>query len=202
MLNRRGFFASAGAVAVTGAAMALPQLAQAESTGKAGSLTEESLGKLLTSMGIKTEKSEQRYDFDFNALIGEEEWALSMSAVLSQDASTLWIMAWLDELPKAAADVPRTALLRLLSLNDTMGNGKFFAYININRRFVLQRVIANEKLESASVREILKDLGKTVVDTYPVWSVENWSGNHPAAPTASATNQQTIAAPVSTSTKK
>ena len=84
-------------------------------------------------------------------------------------------MAWLDELPRSAADVPRTALLRLLANNDRMGKGKFFAYIASNRRFVLQRVVENQNMSTAAFRDILKDFGASVVETYPHWSVANWT---------------------------
>jgi hypothetical protein len=89
-----------------------------------------------------------------------------MSTVMSQDGSSIWIMAWLDELPKSAADVPRTALLRLLSDNDKLGKGKFFAYIAPNRRFVLQRVIPNENITAATFKAALDDLGQSVVGTH------------------------------------
>lgn len=149
-----------------------------------GKLTDQSLGNLLKAMGLDAKASEQRYDFAFKATIEDNEWELSMSAVLSQDGSSVWIMAWLDELPKSAADVPRTALLRLLSDNDKLGKGKFFAYIAANRRFVLQRVMPNENMTAASFRGALDDLGQSVVSTHAHWSVSNWgssTGEDPAA---------------------
>ena len=72
------------------------------------------------------------------------------------------------------ADVPRTALLRLLADNDRLGKGKFFAYIANNRRFVLQRVVPNAGITTAGFRDDLKDLGTSVVQTFPHWSVANW----------------------------
>ena len=141
---------------------------------KPGQLTETSLGNLLAAMGLEPTKNDDRYDFAFKALHNKNEWGLSMSAVLSQDGESVWLMAWLDELPRSAADVPRTALLRLLANNDRMGNGKFFAYVASNRRFVLQRVVDNHGISTASFRDVLKDLGTSVVLTHPHWSVANW----------------------------
>ena len=140
-----------------------------------GKLTDQTLGTLLKAMGLEAKTQEQRYDFTFKATIDDSEWELSMSTVLSQDGSSIWVMAWLDELPKAASDVPRTALLRLLSDNDKLGKGKFFTYIAANRRFVLQRVVANENVTSEKFRAILDDLGQSVVSTHPHWSVSNWT---------------------------
>ncbi len=140
-----------------------------------GRLSDESLGTLLKAMGLEAKLAEKRYDFEFKSTVADQDWVLSMSAVLSQDATSVWIMAWLDELPKSATETPRTALLRLLSENDKMGRGKFFAYIASNRRFVLQRVIPNENMTTAAFRAALDDLGATVVQTYPFWSVQNWS---------------------------
>lgn len=202
---------------VTGIAAAQDKAAPAVAPGAVasaapakGKLTEQSLGTLLKAMGIEAKATEQRYDFNFKATIEDAEWELSMSAVLSQDGSSIWIMAWLDELPKSAADVPRTALLRLLSDNDKLGKGKFFAYIAANRRFVLQRVIPNENMSAAAFRAALDDLGQSVVSTHAHWSVANWAsstGEDPAAssrtaapvkgssPQAPAANKGTAAAP-------
>ncbi|MEX0717182.1 MAG: type III secretion system chaperone, partial [Planctomycetaceae bacterium] len=155
--------------------------AVATNPAAAGQLTEESLGRLLQAMGLEVKKEEKRYDFSFDAVHEGEEWRLTMSAVLSQNGKSIWIMAWLDELPRSAADVPRTALLRLLADNDRLGNGKFFAYIASNRRFVLQRVIPNENLSTAEFRDALQDLGGSVADTYAHWAVENWKAGSATA---------------------
>jgi hypothetical protein len=163
------------AILVALASVGAPWLTAADVPAAAqGGLTEESLGNMLQAMGIESKKVEKRYDFSFKAVLNKEEWDLSMTAVLSQDGKSIWVMAWLDELPRSAADVPRTALLRLLADNDRMGTGKFFAYVATNRRFVLQRVIPNRDITTATMREVLQDLGATVVETYPHWAVENW----------------------------
>lgn len=161
-----------------------------------GKLTDQSLGTLLKAMGLEAKATELRYDFAFKATIEDAEWELSMSTVMSQDGSSIWIMAWLDELPKSAADVPRTALLRLLSDNDKLGKGKFFAYIAPNRRFVLQRVIPNENITAATFRAALDDLGQSVVGTHAHWSVANWASTTSEDPGAAART----AAPIKGST--
>jgi hypothetical protein len=169
-LSRRGFIAAAGAAAAA-PAIASAQEAAAPAKPKAGQLNEEMLGNLLRAMGLKPEKTDKRYDFTFRSIHNREEWDLSMTAVLSEDNTAIWAMAWLDELPKSAAEVPRTALLRLLAANDRLGSGKFFAYANISTR---------------SFRDLLADLGKSVADAYPYWSTANWSGTNKPATTASS----------------
>lgn len=162
-----------------------------------GRLNEDQLGQTLAGMGLKPEKVEKRYDFAFKAVYKGEEWKLSMSTVLSQNQETVWVMAWLDQIPSSAGDVPRMSLLRLLAANDRLGNGKFFAYIPTNKRFVLQRVVPNEGLSTAVLRDVLKDLGTTVVEEYPIWSVSGWkqaTGNI-------AAGQQSAGAPTRTSAK-
>ena len=144
------------------------------------------LSNLLKAMGLKPEKTDQRYDFTFRSIHNREEWDLSMTTVLSEDGSSIWAMAWLDELPRSAADVPRTALLRLLAANDRLGNGKFFAYVASNRRFVLQRVVPNANISTRGFRDLLADLGRSVADSYPYWSTANWSGSSKPATTASS----------------
>ncbi len=155
---------------------------------KAGGIDEEALGQMVKALGLKPEKQLQRYDFAFRAEMDGTEWTLSMSAVLSQDQQSLWLMAWLDELPKSQEAVPRAALLRLLAENDTLGDGKMFAYIPNNRRFVMQRAVSNEAMTSAKFRDLLQDLGSSVVETHPTWSTANWvpAGSNGAANTAGA----------------
>jgi hypothetical protein len=184
------FAAVACALAVLNSTVVDAAPAQA---AKPGQLNEQTLGQMLTDLQLKVNKQDQRYDFGFKAKHGEQEWELSMSAVLSEDGQSIWVMAWLDELPKSAADVPRTALLRLLANNDKMGGGKFFAYVSGNRRFVLQRVIANQNITPDAFRDMLRDLGRSVVDTYPHWSVANWKEEGEKAPAPRAAAKQPAA---------
>jgi hypothetical protein len=105
---------------------------------------------------------------------------MTMSAVLSTDEESIWIMAWLNELPKSAADVPRTALLRLLAENDKMGKA-FFAYMPSTKRFILERVVDNENITTESFKNDMLDLARFVIETQPVWSVAEWkSGSTPS----------------------
>ncbi len=140
-----------------------------------GALTEESLGQVLIDIGLKPIRTEKRYDFAFKTKVQGEEWKFSMSTVLSRNGETLWVMAWLDQIPETANEVSRTALLRLLAANDRLGNGKFFAYIPNNKRFVLQRIIRNEQMSNKRLIECLQDLAVSVADEYPIWSVANWT---------------------------
>jgi hypothetical protein len=167
---------------------------------KPGQLTEEQLGNLLKALGLDVKKLESRYDFQFKAVHNKEEWELSMTAVLSQDGSSIWLMAWLDQLPRSAADVPRTALLRLLSDNDRMGNGKFFAYVATNRRFVLQRVVANENVTTKTFRAWLDDLGLSVAETFDHWSVANWTSTEGGTSTAASSTPAASTKPQSGAT--
>ena len=173
---------------LVGSGIAIPQVQPIFAQDRAPiQLNENQLGDLLKAMGLEPSKKMQRYDFAFEATLAEEAWELSMSAVLSQDGTDIWIMAWLDEMPKSSTEVPKTALLRLLAQNDQLGNGKFFAYVPNSRRFVLQRTISNEDLTSARLKMILEDLGASVVETYPIWAVANWNPTGiPAAPTNSS----------------
>lgn len=186
----RGLFLAGALAGVTPQLISVNEVVAQDTA--AVQVNEDQLGQLIAALGLQPEKKEQRYDFAFRATLDEEEWELSMSAVLSRDAQSVWIMAWLDELPKSSAQVPRTALLRLLAQNDQLGEGKFFAYIPGNRRFVLQRTIPNKNLTSAQLRVMLQDLGSSVVETYPVWAVANWNPTGiPASPVTPAETQST-----------
>lgn len=140
-----------------------------------GQLSEQDLGNLLAAIGLKPTRTEQRYDFAFKTSYRGEEWKFSMSAVLSRNGESVWVMAWLDQIPQTANEVPRTALLRLLAANDRLGNGKFFAYIPTNKRFVMQRIVKNEQMTSKKMMEVLQDLAASVADEYPTWAVANWT---------------------------
>lgn len=137
-------------------------------------LSQRDLGRMLEGMKLQPKLDEERYDFAFEAVHRGQKWNLSMSAVLSANGESIWLVAWLDELPKSAADVPRAALLRLLADNDKLGRGKFFAYIPTNRRFVMQRVVPNSGMTPAKFRDALQDLGGSVAATYSHWSVAGW----------------------------
>ena len=140
-----------------------------------GRISEEQLGEMLAGIGLQPRKTEQRYDFAFKMSYRGEEWKFSMSAVLSRNGETVWVMAWLDQIPQTSTEVPKTALLRLLAANDRLGEGKFFAYIPTNKRFVMQRVIPNRDLNNKRMMETLQDLASSVADEYPTWSVANWA---------------------------
>src|SRR5262245_45126184 len=160
--------AAVGGTIATGALAAEGE----KSAAKKGKLTLEGLGNLLKALGLKTTKEKSQYNFTFPAKL-EEEWNMTMSAVLSTDEESIWIMAWLNELPKSASDVPRTALLRLLAENDKMGKA-FFAYMPSTKRFVLERVIDNENITTASFKDDMLDLARFVIDTQAFWSVAEW----------------------------
>jgi hypothetical protein len=193
-LNRRSVIGAAFAAAVP-SAIGL-QAAEEKQAAVKGKLTEQSLATMLKAMDLDAKVQEKRFDFAFKATIEDIEWELSMSAVLSQDSSSIWVLAWLDELPKSSADVPRTALLRLLSDNDKFGRGKFFAFIASNRRFVLQRVVPNENITAEKFRAILDDLGESVVLTHPHWSVSNWISPATEEPTTTIKSGSSSGAPV------
>ena len=185
-LSRRDWFAAGAVASVAAASPLLAQGTAPVAAGAPGLITEEQLGEMIKSLGLEADKKQQRYDFAFVAPLDDQQWELSMSAVLSQDQESLWIMAWLQELPKSSNDVPRTALLRLLAENDRLGNGKFFAYVPANRRFVLQRVVANENMTSAKLRFLLQDLGSSVIETHAIWSVEGWNATTVPGPEGAA----------------
>ncbi|MEP3481466.1 MAG: hypothetical protein ABJZ55_19650 [Fuerstiella sp.] len=179
-------------VSITLSAMTSPLMAQSEpvtAASNAARLTEESLGSILTSIGLKPIKTDKRYDFAFKTTIRGEEWKFSMSAVLSRNSESVWLMAWLDQIPSQSSNVPRTALLKLLAANDRLGNGKFFAYIPTNKRFVLQRVIKNDGMSTRKMMDSLQDLAVSVADEYPIWSVAKWSPVTPGQPAIAAGGQ-------------
>lgn len=174
-VTRRDWLAAATfAGLVPGAALA-QEAAPAKTAAAPGALTAETLKQLLEAMKLRPTQNQSRFDFAFTRKPKDgEDWNLSMSAVLSADAKSIWIMAWLDELPRSSRDVPRTALLKLLAENDLMGKGKFFSYIPANRRFALQQVIENHDMTTKKFHSILVDLGDTVIETFGFWSTDAW----------------------------
>ena len=184
-ISSRGWCVVGGFAALVVGASALAFSPGLAAQSAPGVLTNESLGESLREIGLRPEQDQQRYDFSFKADYQGQEWEFTMSAVLSQNGESLWVMAWLDELPKSSEAVPKTALLRLLANNDRLGKGKFFAYVHENRRFVIQRVLDNRELSTAKVRNVLQDLGVSVAETYDYWAVENWTKDQTTHATAS-----------------
>ncbi len=150
-------------------------------------LTVDALGKMLEAMGLKPNKFESSFNFTFPFKAKTEgeksdaEWNMTMAATMSTDEQGIWLTAFLAELPQTAADVPRTALLRLLAQNDEMGEGIFFAYIPKVKKIVLECFIANEDITSALFKECLVDLASRVVTSQQYWNVAEWKQT-PAAP--------------------
>ena len=197
-LSLRGWFVVGACAAVLAAvaATAAPLLKAADAPAAVpGRLSHEQLGQMLQAMGLKVSQQQQRYDFSFRATYGEDEWDLTMSAVLSQNGESVWVMAWLDELPQSSVEVPKIALLRLLANNDRLGKGQFFAFVASNRRFVLQRVVDNQNLTSAGLRQTLQELGGAVAQTHAYWAVANWKETSEASAAAPATAAPTAAQP-------
>lgn len=174
-VTRRDWLAAAAFAGIVPGIAVGQEAAPAKPAAAPGALTEETLKKLLEAINLKPTQSQSRFDFAFvRKPKGGEDWNLSMSAVLSADGRNIWVMAWLDELPRSSRDVPRTALLKLLAENDLMGKGKFFSYIPANRRFALQQVIENHDMTTKKFHATLVDLGDTVIETYSFWSTEAW----------------------------
>ena len=146
----------------------------ADTSSATGAIDTEGLGRMLRSLGVKPRAAGTRFDFEFHSQQGGQEWDFAMSAVISQDGGTIWVMAWLEEMPTKAAKVPAAALLRMLAENDRLGNGKFFAYDRRNRRFLMQRVVQNRQVTPKRLRGIFADVAKGVMGSHSVWSVARW----------------------------
>lgn len=185
---------STGLAAAGGTLATAALAAEGSKTPAKGQLTLEGLEKLLAAIGMKTTKADSRIDFTWDAKLEDTEWKMTMSVILSSDESSgIWLTAWLDDLPKSSADVPRTALLRLLAENDKMGKA-FFAYSSGNRRFVLNRFVKNENVTTASFKNDMLDLAHFVVETQPLWSVSEWK-QPGSAPTSSGKDSSKEQAP-------
>ncbi len=146
----------------------------ADTSTATGAIDTERLGRMLRSLGVKPRAAGTRFDFEFHSQQGGQEWDFAMSAVISQDGGTIWVMAWLEEMPTKAAKVPAAALLRMLAENDRLGNGKFFAYDRRNRRFLMQRVVQNRQVTPERLRGVFVDVAKGVMGSHSVWSVSRW----------------------------
>ena len=139
-------------------------------------LSLEALGAMLEAMGFKPQQYESSFNFTF-PFKAEGDWNMTMSATMSTDELGIWITAYLSDMPQTSADVPRTALLKLLAQNDELGDGIFFAYIPKVRKIVLERMIPNEAITSASFKESIRELATRVVETQPLWTVSEWKQN-------------------------
>lgn len=151
-----------------------------------GQLSLDALGKLLDAMGLKPSQFESSFNFTF-PFKADVEWNMTMTATMSTDEEGIWLTAWLSELPQSAADVPRTALLRLLAQNDELGDGIFFAYIPKVKKFVLERMIRNEGITSANFKESLRELATRVSETQALWNTAEWKQS--TTQSASATKE-------------
>jgi hypothetical protein len=121
---------------------------------------------------------------------------MAMTATMSDDKLGIWITAYLADMPQTAADVPRTALLKLLAQNDELG-GMFFAYIPKVRKIVLERTVFNQGITTASFKESIEELATRVTETQPLWTVSEWKQSP-----ASASSEKDAAAAAKSSSEK
>jgi len=176
---------STGLAALGGTLATSALAADAEKSGKSSKpaaknpLSVEGLGTLLEAMGLKATQYESSFSFTF-PFKAEAEWNMTMAATMSTDEKGVWITAYLADLPQAAADVPRAALLKLLAQNDELGDGLFFAYIPKVRKIVLERVIYNEGITSAAFKEAIREVATRVVETQQLWTVSEWKLSTPS----------------------
>jgi len=175
-----------------------PAKASTPDTDESTQLTVEALGTMLEAMGLKPNKFESSFNFTFPFKAKTEgdkadkdvEWNMTMAATMSTDEQGIWLTAFLAELPQTAADVPRTALLRLLAQNDELGEGIFFAYIPKVKKIVLECFIANEDISSALFKECLTDLASRVAATQQYWNVADWKQSPASSGKESASDEK------------
>ncbi len=137
------------------------------------------LGQTLRAAGFEPTKASLRYDFRFSHQYDGQPWQFTMSAVLSQDGETLWLLAWLGTVPEDTQAVNAQQLLQLLALNDKIAPRRFFAYLPTYKRLVLEQPISlqNRRLDGKTLRQYVIDFGKVVASTYPHWSLEEAAGS-------------------------
>ena len=97
-------------IGVTGVLFVLGALAvdwsdAADRSTSTGVIDSEGLGRMLRSVGVKPRAAGSRYDFEFHSKQGGQEWDFAMSAVISQNGGTIWVMAWREEMLQHAQTV-------------------------------------------------------------------------------------------------
>jgi hypothetical protein len=196
-----GIAALGGTLATAAIAADADKSAKSSKPAARNPLSVEELGLLLEAMGLKATQFESSFSFTF-PFKAEAEWNMTMSATMSTDARGVWITAYLADLPQAAADVPRTALLKLLAQNDELGDGIFFAYIPKVRKIVLQRVIYNDGITSVIFKEAVRELATRVVETQQLWTVSEWKQSTTPSGKDASGDEKSTERPVSTTGSK
>ncbi len=133
----------------------------------------EQLGDMLEKMGLEPYHAQVRYDFQFRAELDGQEIELSLSAMLRDEGSRVYVIAWLDPLP--AGVIPGSPLLEMLSRNEEMGQGLQFAYSKQTGRFLLSKTIPNKDITAELLTTVFQDVSLSVTENWSTWSTSNWS---------------------------
>jgi hypothetical protein len=142
---------------------------RAGSTAEAGfSLTKDNLGEVLTNMGLRPEKvNEKRYRMP----IDRGGIKFTITASISNDGTEVWLDTYVAEIADIAR-LPIGVVDKLLIASNDYGPAHFSFGAGEKpgvRSVYLHRALDNRGLNPAMIREAIDTLASDVVGAKPLW---------------------------------
>ena len=132
------------------------------------SLTKDNLGEVLTNLGLRPEKvNEKRYRMQTDR--GGIKFTISAS--ISNDGTEVWLNTYVAEIADIAK-VPVDVVDKLLIASNDYGPSHFSFVAGEKqgaRSLYLHRALDNRGLNPAMIREAIDNLASDVVSTKPLW---------------------------------
>jgi hypothetical protein len=131
-------------------------------------LTKDNLGEVLTNMGLRPEKvNEKRYRMQTDR-VGIK---FTISASISNDGTEVWLNTYVVEIADIAK-VPVDVVDKLMIASNDYGPSHFTFVAGEKpgaRSVYLHRAVDNRGLNPAMIREAIDNLASDVVSTKPLW---------------------------------
>jgi hypothetical protein len=135
----------------------------------AGGYTAAQLGDTLRNMGYDPKPQKNVNGGTYYTLLFERgTWTFSLTVVLSNDGTYLWLSSPLTQIPDGAQASPQ-ALLKLMERNYQIGPSFFSFRPAQGNRIYLSAPIANHNLTPAKFRSQMDEFLSTIQETYPLW---------------------------------
>jgi hypothetical protein len=136
-------------------------------------LTKGNLGDILTNMGLRPERlNEKRY----RMVIDRGGIKFSITASISNDGSEVWLNTYVAEVADIAK-LPPSVMDKLLKASNDYGPSHFTFVAGEKpeaRSLYLHRALDNHGLNPAAIREAIDSLASDVVSTQPLWDSSKW----------------------------
>jgi hypothetical protein len=187
MISRKASWLMAGLMTLALGLTALPAAAAdtAPTAPANGALTPETLGKLLTDMGLDPKKIN---DNVYEVVVKRSNYVVYFRFQLSSDKSRLWVTSYLESIDDVSK-VPADVMAKLLEWNFKASPSFFYFYNPADakkpalRYLYIARPVDNRNITASFLRLELDTMFDTVKNTQSLWKASEWKAGPAVGPT-------------------